>query len=133
MLLGQSLASVTADSLDNSTEQGSTPDLQPPLVICHRKALTVNFADIGLHSIVKPEEVNIGQCVGYCPEVSANGATNLYNMIRRFSGDYTESCCVPTSFLDIQVIVVVYNPKTNRNEPRLDVLEKAIVAECGCV
>lgn len=133
MLLGQRLASVTANSLDNSTEQGSTPDLQPPPVTCHREALTIDFADIGLHFIAEPKKVNIGQCVGYCPEVSVNGATNLYSNLRRLSGDYMESCCVPTSFSDIQVIVVVYNPNTNRYESRLDVLEKATVAECGCV
>ena len=132
LLLGQSSALVVANSLDSSSEQENTSDLQPPPAICHREDLTVGFADAGLSYISKPETVNIGQCVGFCPEVSG-GFTSLYNKLRRLSGDPPNPCCVPTSFLDIQVLVTVYNPTEKRYETRLEVLEKTIVAECGCL
>ena len=135
LLLGQSWPGATliiADSLDDDNiEQGSTPDLQP--VACHYEDLVIDFEKIGLDFFLRPRKINVGQCVGPCPEVSIiHSHTSTYETLRRLSGRGGESCCVPTEFSSVAASLYYHDPKQNQNTARFELLEDVKVTECGC-
>lgn len=121
-------ASAIAPFSNEDADVGSTPQLA-----CHLEELIVDFDDLNLRFITKPKTVNIGQCIGYCPEIGATNYNVYYQLLSRRLGHKTEQfCCVPIEYSSVQVLLTLFNPKSKRYESRLDLLENAQVTKCGC-
>ena len=114
---------------ENDTSSGSPPQA------CHLASHIIDFHDfhdLGEVSIVLPKSVDVGMCVGYCPEKEGPHSSNLtyYSLLRWLEdrgGEMSTSCCVPVKFKGITVFSVDYNGSTY-----IHILENAAVAKCGC-
>jgi hypothetical protein len=127
-------AMAITSSLDDGAEQGSTPDLQTPSAACHVEDLHVDFAaDVGWNFILYPKSVNIGQCIGFCPEVTPF-TTNYHKLRRKIQshGQFKEPCCVPTLFEPQQVLLSYFDAKKKGYVTLLDNIENLRVTKCGC-
>ena len=122
----ENLNATTAPTNASDHEEGYSSGL------CRRVPRMVNFHDDLHYSfIAKPVEFDLGDCVGDCPVLSSD--STAYSLFKRhLDGEYHLSCCVPTAFEPLQVLVNVYNPVTQRNEKRLDRIKDASVKSCGC-
>lgn len=66
---------------DKDIEEGSTPEISA----CHLADFVIDFNGLNLNFIKRPKTINIGQCIGYCPEIRGFSST-YYNLMRMLSG-----------------------------------------------
>ena len=107
---------------ENDTSSGSPPQA------CHLASHIIDFHDLGVFSILLPKSVDVGMCVGYCPEKEGPHSSNLtyYSLLRRLDGEMSTSCCVPVKFKGITAISFDYGSLYYH------VIKNAAVAKCGC-
>lgn len=125
-------SAIIAPASYEEVDYGSTPQLEA----CHLEKLVVDFEDLNLHFISKPRTVNIGQCVGYCPDISGSYTNTYYRIMEllhsRHSHNTKQPCCVPIEYSSLQVLLWRFDPKLRQYQAHIDTLENAQVTKCGC-
>lgn len=131
-LLETPIADHTLKQMDSNKRSttGSTP--------CQlKRGFKVKFAEVkyGYDKILRPEEVDIGRCVGECPHL----LHHLYNptdhatvrnilAFQEGSGEtnISTASCVPTTFKPLPVVLFNSNGITQK------VLHNMVATSCGC-
>ena len=106
---------------------------------CCLQPLTINFKeDLGLTFIEEPKEFQANYCEGYCPELSGlDVMTPQRFQFLRLLGDGSpassiEPCCTGSAYRPLDVLLNIYNRRTQQFVTIIDQLQQVSVTKCKC-
>lgn len=103
-----------------------TETTAPSASPCQLVPLMVNLTETVGEFILLPGTVDIGDCVGTCRRPENQITVHSYIKNKIF-GSSAQSCCVPTNFVGVEVLIQVNGSFS------IDRIESMKVTQCGCL
>ena len=110
----------------------SVSENYPSNGLCGRVSKHVDFSELGLDYILSPPSADIGDCVGFCPELIGYNLMSNYAKLRlRLDPTSYSPCCAPTEF---KPLTVIGRRRSNETDKYVHQLESGdlVVKSCGC-